>query len=216
MGAVSRPQETTIDQWERFPDAELDLDHSLEANPQLDELYVERREARRAEIVVCLDTSLSMTGKKMAITAVALAVIALQLDPEDLSIVNFESEANLLKPLGTRQSLFKLIQNFLELPTKGLTNIEAGLKLAKSQLPKGKVKRKAVILMTDGRFTAGNNPEYLAAQFPRLFVVQTGNPWASTRFCQNLAIKGKGKFMRVSKFEDLPKALYKLVQEFIR
>jgi hypothetical protein len=70
--------------------------------------------------------------------------------------------------------------------------------------------------MTDGRYTAGHNPEYLVAKLPRLYVVQTGSPWASVRFCRNLAKKGGGKFTRVSNIEDLPKALYSLVHEIIR
>ena len=76
--------------------------------------------------------------------------------------------------------------------------------------------KKAVILMTDGRYTAGKNPDYIIPRLPRLHVVQTGNPWSSPRFCRSLAQAGRGKFVRVAQLDHLPKALYALVNGIIR
>ncbi len=216
MGAVSRPQKITSGEWQKFPDGELDLDNSLEENPHFDQIMVEKKEPRRAEVIICIDTSLSMTGRKLALTAVALATIALQLDPEDLSVIAFESGADLIKPLGSKSDLSKTLKDFMEVPARGLTNIEAGLLLAEQESKSGNLPKKAVILMTDGRYTAGRNPEYLVSRLPRLHVVQTGNPWSSPRFCRNLARRGRGKYLRVAKIEHLPKALYSLVHEIIR
>lgn len=216
MGAVSRPHQWKSASWVDHPDAELDLDSSLDEDPSLQNLVVEKKEPRRAEVVVCIDTSLSMTGKKLALTAVSLAVMALQLEPEDLSVIAFETDATLIKPLGAKFDVYKILEKFMEVPARGLTNIESGLLLAKKQLDAGKISKKAVILMTDGRFTAGRNPDYLVPGLPRLHVVQTGNPWSSPRFCKDLAKQGRGKFVRVGKIEQLPKALYSLVHEIIR
>jgi Mg-chelatase subunit ChlD len=216
MGAVSRPQQLTPQPWLQSSSGELDLESTLEHDPYLSEPIVEEKTHKRAEVIVCIDTSLSMTGKKLALTAVSLAVIALQLEPEDLSIVAFEADAAVLKPLGSVLPLPESLKRFLEVPARGLTNIEAGLIKAISESQKGRLRRKAVILMTDGRFTAGKNPEYLIKKLPRLHVVQTGNPWSSPRFCRTLARIGGGKHIRISKPEHLPKALYSLVHEIIR
>lgn len=216
MGAVSKPYQMASMPLRTFSDGELDIEASLEESPHLEDLYVETKETRRAELIVCLDTSLSMTGKKLAITAVALAVLALQLDPEDLSIIAFETEANLIKPLNRKMDVYQILEKFMEVPARGLTNIEAGLKMAEKEAEKGKLSKRAVILMTDGRYTAGANPEYLVRRLPRLHVVQTGNPWSSPRFCRGLSKIGRGKYIRVSKIEQLPKALYSLVHEIIR
>lgn len=216
MGAVSRPYEWKSASWSENPESELDLDLSLEEDPTLQNLIIEKKEHRRAEVIICIDTSLSMTGKKLALTAVALAVMALQLEPEDLSVIAFESDAALVKGLGTKFDVYKVLEKFMEVPAKGLTNIEAGLLMAKKQAAAGKIAKKAVILMTDGRFTAGRNPDYLIPSLPRLHVVQTGNPWSSPRFCRDLAKRGRGQFVRVAKIEHLPKALYSLVHEIIR
>jgi Mg-chelatase subunit ChlD len=104
----------------------------------------------------------------------------------------------------------------MEVPARGLTNIEAGLLDAAKQAESGKTSKRAVILMTDGRFTAGRNPDYIVPRLPRLHVIQTGNPWSSPRFCRSLAQRGRGKYMRVANLEQLPKALYSLVHEIIR
>jgi Mg-chelatase subunit ChlD len=157
-----------------------------------------------------------MTGRKLAINAVALAVIALQLEPEDLCVVAFESDATVIKPLGTKMGIYKILEKFMEVPAKGLTNIEAGLLEAQKEAAQGRLPKQGVILMTDGRFTAGKNPDYIVPKLPRLHVVQTGNPWASNRFCRGLARMGRGKYVRVAQLEQLPKSLYALVHEIIR
>ncbi len=216
MGSVSRPYELKALPWNQHPQDDFDLDSTLEEDPSLENLLVERKENRRTEVIVCVDTSLSMTGRKLALTAVSLAVLCLQLDPEDFSVVAFESTANLIKGLGTKQGPQEVLKKFMEVPARGLTNLEAGLLLAEKQALAGKLSKKAVILMTDGKFTAGKNPEYLIPRLPRLHVVQTGNAWSSPRFCRGLAKRGRGKYLRVAKIEHLPTALYTLVHEIIR
>ena len=216
MGSISRPYQLVAAPWTAHSSGDLDFDLSFEENPQMENLLIEHKENRRAEVIVCLDTSLSMTGKKLAINAVALAVLALQLEPEDLSIIAFESDASLIKPITENRTVYQILEKFMEVPARGLTNIEAGLKMASQQAAKGKLPKKAVILMTDGRYTTGANPESLVRKLPKLHVIQTGNPWASPRFCRNLARMGNGKYVRVSQTEQLPKALYSLVHEIIR
>ncbi len=216
MGSVTKPYELKNVSWDLEPSGELDLEGSLEENPALNALLVEKKEIRRAELVLCLDTSLSMTGKKLAINAVALAVIALQIEPADLAIIAFESEATVIKPLGKEMTIQSILEKFLDVPARGLTNIEAGLLAAEKECKKGRLKKRAVILMSDGRHTAGANPETMVKRLPRMHMVQTGSPWSSPRFCRSLAQIGRGKYIRVSQIEQLPKALYSLVHEIIR
>lgn len=215
MGSIAKPYQLVSVPWGKQMYGELDLEHSLEEDPHLENLSVESRETRRVEVIVCLDASLSMTGKKLALNAVALAVLALQLDPDDLSIIAFDGRAHLVKPLLEKKTVYEILEKFMATPPHGLTNIEDALKMAASQAQKGHLAKKAVILMTDGRYTAGNNPEYLVPQLPRLHVVQTGNPWSSPRFCRGLAKRGQGKYIRVSQVEQLPRALYSLLQEIL-
>ena len=216
LGAIARPYKSATENWERAPGQELDLDASLEENPLLDDLFVEVREESRAEVIVCLDTSLSMTGRKLALLGVSVATLSLQLKAEDLSIVSFESEAHLVKGLGDFMTPYQIVEKFIDSPAKGLTNMEAALKLAIRQCETGKLMKRHVILMSDGRFTAGARPEYLVPRLPRLHIVQAGNPWSSNRFFRHMAKLGDGKFIHVTDFEHLPRALYSLVHEILR
>lgn len=216
VGSIARPYKTVTDNWERQQSQELDLDASLEESPLLDDLMVEVREESRAEVVVCLDTSLSMTGRKLALLGVSVGTLALQMKSEDLSIINFESEAHLVKGLGDSMSAYQIVEKFIDSPAKGLTNMEAALKLALRQCERGRLPKRHVILMSDGRFTAGARPEYLVPRLPRLHVVQTGSPWSNNRFFRHMAKLGDGKFIHVAGFEQLPRALYSLVHEILR
>lgn len=216
MGSVSKAEILKVLPWELLPHGEIDLETSLEEGTGLDSLMVETREPKRSDIVVCVDTSLSMTGKKLAITGVALAVFGLQIEPEDLSVVSFETDATVIKPLGSKTYLAEMLGKFLDVPARGLTNIEAGLSKALEQLQKGRNKKKTIILLSDGKFTAGRDPTKLASHAQHLHILQTGNQWSSPRFCRNLAQKGNGKFIRIAKIEDLPKAMYGLLREITR
>ncbi len=216
LGAVARPYHLSIDSWEKHPTQDFDLDSSLEESPMLDELFVEVREERRAEVIVCLDTSLSMTGRKLALLGVSVATLALQLRSEDLAIINFESDAHVVKPLGVDMPAAEIVRKFIESPARGLTNMEAALKLAIRQCDSGRLKRRHVILMSDGRFTAGGRPEYLVPSLPKLHVVQAGNPWSNNRFFKHMAKLGQGEFVQVGDFEQLPRALYRLVHGILR
>lgn len=216
LGSVSRPYSIETAAWDQHPAKELDLDVSLEEDPLLDRLLVEIRQEHRAEVIVCLDTSLSMTGRKLALLGVSVGTMALQLTAEDLSIINFESEAHLVKPLGSYMSAHQIVEKFIGSPARGLTNMEAALKLALQQCARGRQRKRHVILMSDGRFTAGARPEYLIPQLPKLHVVQMGNPWSNNRFFRRMARLGDGKFIQVKEFEDLPRALYTLVHEILR
>ena len=56
-----------------------------QAVPGAGRLVVQRRVDRRHQVVLMVDTSLSMAGEKMALAAVAAAVLALKLRPGDLA-----------------------------------------------------------------------------------------------------------------------------------
>ena len=60
---------------------ELDEEETLEnimgkEFPEPDDWVTARREERRTEVVLMMDTSLSMSGKNLALAAVAAAVLA--------------------------------------------------------------------------------------------------------------------------------------------
>lgn len=216
IGSISRPYDQTNVPWFPTKAGEFNLEESFEKDPLLHSLLVEERKPRRAEVILCLDTSLSMSRYNLALLGVSVGALALQLPSEDLAIIKFESDAKVLKSLGEPQSPEQILKKFLETPAKGLTNMEAALKLAKKEDEKGKLKRRVVILMSDGRYTSGSRPEYLVPQLPKLHILQTGRLWSNNRFFKRMSRLSGGKFIQISNFEQLPHALYTLVHEVLR
>lgn len=212
IGSLSRPQTDKVIDWHSAHSAELDIDASLDRDPSLGQILVKEKADIITEVCICMDTSLSMTGEKYRIASIAIAATAMQVGVEHLSLICFDSKAHAIKSLGVRSSIEAVIGKFLRHRPRGLTNMESALKLARSEMSFGKTKRKHVILISDGRFTAGRRPDYLAPLLPRLHCIQTGSPWSKNRMYRRMASAGGGKFLHVSKFNDLPKRLYELAR----
>ena len=66
-----------------------------------------------------VDTSLSMSGENMAIAAVAAAVLALKLHPEDLSVVVFEDKATAATHLDVPDPPHEVVRRMLDQPVRG-------------------------------------------------------------------------------------------------
>lgn len=175
---------------------------------------------RRQPIVVTVDTSLSMTGEKLALTAVALAVVLLEFPDDPIGIIAFENEAKILKRPDERISIHVLVERFLDVPAQGYTHLEDGmrcaLKLVQDAQAGGQGKPPSLVLLTDGKYTAGRDPAYLAPRFPHLVLLKMGNEKASLDLCLELARKGKGALHEVGELESLPTIMYDVVKDLLR
>ncbi len=175
---------------------------------------------RRQPVILTVDTSLSMTGEKLALTAVALAVVLLQFPDDPVGIIAFENEARVLKRPEERISLQQLVERFLDVPAQGYTHLEEGmrsaLKLVRSAAAAGQGKPPSTVLLTDGKYTAGRDPAYLAPRFPHLVVMKMGKERASLELCRELAQKGSGALREVGELEALPAVMYGVVKDLLR
>jgi Mg-chelatase subunit ChlD len=169
-------------------------------------------------IVLSVDTSLSMTGQKLALTAVALAVVLLQFPDDPIGIIAFENRAIVIKRPEERVSLQQLIERFLDVPAQGYTHLEDGLReslrLVHGLRHQGR--RPSTLLLTDGKYTAGKDPAYLASRFPHLVVLKMGREKASQGLCRELARKGNGHVEEVIELESLPDAMSETVRSLLR
>jgi hypothetical protein len=169
-------------------------------------------------LVVCLDASLSMTGPKRHWAALALAVLLLQFAEEPCVLITFETEAQVLSfPWGSQPrdsaALEQVMERFLASPAQGYTHLEKGLLLARREQEAlrarwGKSHPVGMLLITDGQYTAGRDPRYLAPSFPGLQVLHLGEEGgAGLKLCQDLAHRCEGALLEVRRMEDLPFAL---------
>ncbi len=200
---------------------ELDLETTLEnllgkPFPEPGDWVLRRRVERRHQVVLMVDTSLSMSGENMAIAAVAAAVLALKLKPEDLSVVVFEDRARAVSQLEVADPPAEVVRRMLDQPVRGYTNIEAALELGAAELERGRNPRRTGLLITDGVVTAGGDPVPLAHRFPRLFVMLTEDYKMNPELCRRLADAGRGDVFPVGTYRELPARLLDVANRVLR
>lgn len=199
---------------------ELNIEESVESDPRMSDPWVDFDVPRRQPIVLAVDTSLSMTGEKLALTAVALSVVLLEFPDDPIGIVAFENEAKVLKYPEERISVAQLVERFLDVPAQGYTHLEDGmrvaLKLASGIRGRGGQRPPSTVLLTDGKYTAGKDPSYLAARAQHLVVLKMGGDHSSLELCQEIAKAGRGALYEVIELEALPTVMYGVVKDLLR
>jgi Mg-chelatase subunit ChlD len=233
LGSVVHPVEQRSAPWTEVPahadQPEVDLEETIENSPlgvtshdlEPQDIWMEYNVHRKQPIVLSVDTSLSMTGEKLALTAVALAVVLIQFPDDPVGIVAFENEAMILKRPDEKITVAQLVERFLDVPAQGYTHLEDGmkasLKLALSARGShGGSGVPSTVLLTDGKYTAGKDPAYLAPRFPHLVVLKMGKERASLELCRELARKGHGVLREVGELEALPTVMYGVVKDLLR
>jgi Mg-chelatase subunit ChlD len=240
LGSVVHPLEQRTAPWKDIPaqaeQIDLDIDETIENSPVSvagllggefvdyplteQDIWMTYSTHRRQPIILSVDTSLSMTGEKLALTAVALAVVLLEFPDDPIGIVAFENEAKILKAPDERLTVPQLVERFLDVPAQGYTHLEEGmkaaLKLVHTAQIGGQGRPPSVVLLTDGKYTAGRDPAYLAGRFPHLVVLKMGRERASLELCRDLAKRGRGALKEVDELEALPSVMYSVVKDLLR
>lgn len=198
-------------------DGDLDLDATLDRprpwNP--DDLRLTRRLPRDADVVAVLDMSLSMTGEKIALVAVATAILRLKL--EHVSVVAFDTVPHVLVRADERVPIRELVRRVLEVPAQGYTNIEGGLVAGRRELARGRHPERVGMLFTDGVANVGHDPVRAAFRYPHLHVVHVGDHHPQgARACLAMARAGRGRLYRARVYGDLPGVVRRAVRELFR
>ena len=177
----------------------------------------ERRQKKR-NVVLILDVSGSMFGKLLLNAALTTSVLSYAMAKDFTSVVLFNSEAHVLKGIKKEKKIADLIDQILESEAVGFTNISRALHRGIIELKKIPGNRQKVgILITDGDYNRGKNPILLARQFPKLHVINMPPEQAKLRqtrgqqVCQQIAAAGRGYYMPVKEFEEIPRALMHLL-----
>lgn len=216
---TSRPYVTEYHPWEQRPGAELELDRTLEglSGPlQAKDMVVEHHIPQEMELVVILDLSLSMTGEKVALTAVAAAVLALTLPSEDLGLVAFDTTAHTLKQLGEALPVRRFVGRVMDFPAQGYTCMEAGLAMGLEVLRRRRRPAASALLITDGVYNVGWDPLRLAPRFPRLHVIRVGDDPRERGLCERLSTAGRGELLRARDYDDLAEVCRQLTRKLSR
>lgn len=200
---------------------ELDVDRTLDnlASKELPDprdWIVRIRDERHVPVVLMMDVSLSMSGRNLALAALAAAVLALKVRPQDLSVVVFESTAKTIKRLHTDEGTESVVDGMLSQPARGYTNIREALQRGWEEARRGRPRPATGLLITDGVYTVGEDPTAAAAQFGRLFVLLTEDYKMNEDLCHRMARVGKGSVFRVKGFADLPARMIDVANRVLR
>jgi Mg-chelatase subunit ChlD len=113
-----------------------------------------------------------------------------------------------------QKDLHKLIREILEQQPEGYTDIKGALENGLKQMEKASYKAKIGVLITDGIHTTGN-PVPTAEEYPALHVLATPSPRGKVvnfENCRRLAKAGKGKFLILRNYEDVPQTVLRLLR----
>lgn len=137
------------------------------------------------DLFVLVDTSQSMAAKDISPSRMERAKFELIdlleiLNGDRIGLIPFAGQSYVASPLTSDYSAFRLFIDQLNtdlIPING-TNIESALKMALKAFPEGSINSRAIILITDGETTLGNNSkiiEELVEQGVRIYVIGIGS-----------------------------------------
>ncbi|MEM2561321.1 MAG: vWA domain-containing protein, partial [Candidatus Bathyarchaeia archaeon] len=201
---------------------EFDLDLTLEKSLgkqtlEYEDIVVIHRRPRKLVVSLMLDISNSMQRSRIITAAIAVAALAYKLEKDYYSVVVFKEKAETLKSIMETLSMEELIMKILNLKTGGLTNIKEALEKGAEELnliqTREQVGERIGIIVTDGWVTAGGDPRDAAIRFPKLHVVQVGiggGMQDSVDLAKDLARIGKGEYIFVEDFSELPNCIMRI------
>jgi len=218
LGATKRREDEIREPYVPGQGGEIDVEMTVEqmlgkALPDASDIIVESKTPRRMACIMMIDTSLSMSGPKVAMAMASLGVLAYKLKTMEYSIITFDSVARVLKPLDRKVSVETVVSELLDIPAMGFTNIEDGLRKGMMEMKRTIAKDKIAIIITDGNYTAGKDPRHLAAEYPRLFVIMMKSDDSQPKLCADLAALGKGKVMAVDGIDEITAVLKDLLRD---
>ncbi|MHA1667682.1 MAG: vWA domain-containing protein [Candidatus Heimdallarchaeaceae archaeon] len=144
------------DSWEM----EMTLEKMLSLGktiPDYESIVVKEPAKKRRGIVICIDKSLSVLQLIHNIVLLA-SVLSLSVKKDDFAIIEFDSNAYLLKEMNKRIESETLVEKILNIESGGKTNLEEALVLALKEVRKSNRREKIIYLISDLERTVGGNP----------------------------------------------------------
>jgi Mg-chelatase subunit ChlD len=164
---------------------DLDLDASSEGLVEWKATGVVDTEAWRVRrwgrpnlaVCVLLDRSGSMTGTRLAQSAVVAAAVTQNLTGrprfrgEDLSVLAFSKEVVAVRSADRPRSMDGTVEDVLRMRGHGVTDLDAALRAAREMLGRSDARRKVTLLLSDCRYTLGAAPESAARALDELCIL---------------------------------------------
>jgi Mg-chelatase subunit ChlD len=197
---------------------ELDVDRTLEeqiGSRQFDceHIYCHERIKQPGSYILMLDVSNSMHQEKVAIGAIATGVFARKLRNDFHGVITFSRSTSVIKQPLEPNNLEQLMNRMLDIRSGGATNIRQALLDGWSLLNRARTMSRTGIIVTDGWATVGGDPVEAAAKYDRLHVLGISFGLGGFDPSTNAAMakRGRGRYLYVQTFEDLPMAISRIL-----
>lgn len=136
-------------------DLEATLDALVSSGKSLDQLndddlFVTDKSSGRAGFGVLIDISGSMSGKDLAVCAIAVVMLLGKLKPEEIAIALFESNTHVVKRFHEKRDLDEVADTLLELQATGGTRVDQALRFIADEFDsESEHERRLLFLLSD-------------------------------------------------------------------
>jgi magnesium chelatase subunit D len=198
-------------------DGDLDLDRTLDRwsgpwPPRDADLVTRSWFAQRRALCLLIDSSGSMSGRAVAIAAVAAASVVLASDGRlQPGIVTFSGQARVLQAQGTSRPAGPLVGDLVALRGHGLTDLAAALRAAAAQLATAPASERVAVLLSDCLPTSGADPALALRGINTLHVLCPRPAAEAQRAAAELARRGGGLCQPVRGLPDVAAALTRVL-----
>ena len=169
--------------------------------PDYDSIVVKEPSKRKKSIVICIDKSLSVLQLIHQIVLMA-SVLSLSVKRDNFAIVEFDSEAHLLKPMAKSIHPEELVELILNIESGGKTDLDEALQLATRQLKDSSSREKIIYIISDLERTVGRNPLPTMQRIPDLRVVYA-RTYRRVSFVDEVASLSNVKMVELNQSSDL-------------
>jgi Mg-chelatase subunit ChlD len=178
-------------------------------NPDYESIVVKEPSKRKKSIVICIDKSLSVLQLIHQIVLMA-SVLSLSVKRDNFAIIEFDSEAQLLKPMSKRIPPEELVELILNVESGGKTDLDKALQLATKQLKDSSSREKIIYIISDLERTIGKNPLPIIQRIPDLRIVYA-RTYRRVSFVDEIVSLSNVKMVELNHNSDLVELTTKLV-----
>lgn len=195
---------------------DLDIEKTIENiidDPidKINAIQVLHRERKGHSVLLIIDSSYSMSGRKLVMAAAAAATIAHLFNSTDIGIVYFGTKGAVLKRFDVEESIQSIIEKIFNLIPKGLTNIYQGLKVGAEEMGERKQSSYTAILLSDCDVNTGKIPSIIAWKLQGLKIITF--PPVNDFIADILKKETRGEIFHSSFVRDIPVILRQIFDE---